>query len=253
MRKKGFFIVIVCDFEDEFALAQMKGAIYKINPKARIVIGSSQITPFSISEGAFVIKELVNYYPKDSIFVGVVDPEVGTERKGIFIKTKNNFLVGPDNGLLIPAMKEGKVEKAYWIKNDFLGKQVSNTFHGRDIFVKVAAYLSLNKDPEKLGKRISPKELVQFEFLENQVLYIDSFGNAKINSKANYPVGKKVKLKVGNRQFEVLFCKTFVDAPSEEFLLYKGSNNTLELAVNQGSAAQKLDIKVGDFVKIKTG
>ncbi|MCD6466290.1 MAG: SAM-dependent chlorinase/fluorinase, partial [Methanomicrobia archaeon] len=137
-------IILVTDFE-EFYLAQMKGVIWKINPEAKIL--DIKVRNHDTISGAFVIDKIIDYFP-DSIIIGVVDPGVGGSRKNIVIQTEKNYLIGPDNGLFSLVCERHTPLKIIEIEK----KNISKTFHGRDIFAPLAGKISLKKDLK--GKEI---------------------------------------------------------------------------------------------------
>ena len=139
-------ITITTDFGDQFAAAQLHAIIATYNFDGNIIENHS-ITPFSIEEGAFEIWQLSKFTPENTVHLGVVDPGVGSSRWGIIIKTKKGWYVGPDNGLLYPAATRDGITQVWKIKEESFG-DISNTFHGRDVFVKAAVLLSQGKKPQ---------------------------------------------------------------------------------------------------------
>lgn len=243
-------ITLSSDFGDKFAEAQIALVIHGINPDAKFIIGESNITAFSILEGAFIIQKLSQFAPEGSIHIGVVDPGVGSERRGIVIKAKGRWFVGPDNGLLYQAAKQHGIEEAYLIKEEVLGT-LSNTFHGRDIFAKAAARLSLGEDPLTFCKKLPVKDLHKLNFKNHQIVHIDPYGNIKIFAKEKeFEIGDKVKIIYKGSSMIVPYCKTFADVNPGEYLLYHGSHATLELAINLGDAGKQIGAHVEDVLKI---
>ena len=184
--------------------------------------------PFSIVEGAYGIWQLAKFCPEGTVHVGIVDPRVGSERAGIVIKTKNFWFVGPDNGLLWPAADADEIANSWKLEEKEFG-EVANTFHGRDIFIKLAVRLAQEEEPK--GKRVEIKRL---EFQNGQVLHIDSYGNAKV---------------WGKKTFGLRVVKTFSDVPAGQPLILNGSSDTLELAVNLGNAQERFGLKLGQIIK----
>lgn len=239
------------DFGDDFALAQMKASVLMVNPLAKVVTISNNITKFSILEGAFVLSQSHDLFPKGTVHIGVVDPGVGTKREGIVIKTKDYTFVGPNNGLFYKSV-EGQDVKIYQINEDLVNPKHSNTFHGRDIFARLAGFLSKQVDINTYVKPIKKDKLVSLEFKPDQVLHIDHYGNIKINRRcSNFEIGDKLKVKVNGKALIIPFFKTFGDIPFNHFLAYKGSHEILEIAKNLGSANEDLGLKVGDIVQIE--
>lgn len=239
-------ITITTDFGDSFAVSQLHAVLASCGFNGKI-IENHNVTAFSIIEGAFQIKTLSKYCSKNAIHVGIVDPGVGSGRDGVIIKTGKSFFVGPNNGLLYPALTDDIIEKVWKIDEAYFGKNISRTFHGRDIFIKAAALLAKGKGPESFGSNIYDKNLlIKLSFEKGQILHIDSYGNLKINWQKNIVPGKILHIN-GNK---VPIVKTFSDVSSGKLMAYLGSSNTLELAVNQGNANGIFNLKVGDKIKI---
>ena len=244
-------ITITTDFGDDFSIAQMYGSIYNINPEAKIVTASNEIEPYNIKQGAFVIDETTKHFPIGTIHVGVIDPGVGTSRRGIAVIGENAAYVGPDNGLFQKALSNQKILVAIELDIKRINNESSTTFHGRDVFARVAAHLSIGQDHTEFGEIIDADTLVPLEHNQNEVLYIDDYGNIKINNPANFEINKELEIKIkNNKQVKASFKQTFGEVPHKNWLCYKGSNKLLELAINQGNAAKELNLKVGDTLEI---
>lgn len=243
-------ITLTSDFGDKFAESQIELVIDGINPHAKFIVGHNAITPFSIIEGAFVISKFYPFSKAETIHIGVVDPGVGTNRRGVIIRTKNYWFIGPDNGLLFPAANLDAIEAVYRIDEDTIGS-LSNTFHGRDIFAKVAAYISLKKPIGLYAHAIEINSLKKLFFKENQVVHIDPYGNVKLNAQPNtLTIGDTVFVTNRGKKIVARYCKTFADVKPGEWLLYQGSHQTLELAINLGSASDTLNVAIEDVLSI---
>ncbi len=183
-------VAFLTDFglEDGFA-GVMKGVVLSINPEAKIVDLTHGVKPFDILGGAMILKAHYRYFPKKTVFVAVVDPGVGTERKPVAVQTENFLFVAPMNGLLDLVLKEEKPLKVVELSNPrYRLKAVNNTFHGRDIFSPAAAYLSKGLPITELGKPIEYRYLLEFpepqihpDRVEGEIIYFDRFGNAVTN------------------------------------------------------------------------
>lgn len=226
-------ITITSDFGDQFASAQLKAVVASLGFDGQI-IENHEVTPFSILEGAFEIQTLARYCPKDSVHLGVIDPEVGNGRWGIIIKTRKGWFVGPNNGILYPAAKDEGIRQV-WKINEELFENVSPTFHGRDIFIKAAVFLAQDRSPRNFGCiKIGISKIKKFKFKENQVMHVDHYGNVKIfKEKTN----------------GISLAKTFSDVEPGKPIFFKGSSDTLEFALNLGSAAKDFNIKIGDILE----
>ena len=225
------FITITTDLGDNFAISQLKAVIFTLGFTGQI-IENHDVSSFSIVEGAYGIWQLAKYCPQNTIHVGIVDPGVGSKRNGIVIKTNNFWFVGPDNGLFWEAASQDGILQSWKIDESYFGS-VSTTFHGRDVFVKIAVQLSKNKYPEDFGCRLI-KNIKKLEFKNGQVLHIDNYGNAKI---------------FGNKTFGLPVVKTFSDVNPGQPLILNGSSDLLELAVNLKSAKDYFGLELGQVIQ----
>lgn len=258
-------ISLTTDFGDLYPAA-MKAVILGINPEVQIIDITHSIRQAGIREGAFALYSLVQYFPQKTIHIGVVDPGVGTPRRALAIKAgsegKEQFFVGPDNGLLIPAARRLEEMEIYEITNPelMLESRISATFHGRDIFAPVGAHLSKGTPIETVGSRISDFVNLDFgnfgidgPFIVGEVIFVDSFGNVI----TNIPEDIVLKFSTFGSQVEVngrrvSFVQTYGLVGKEEPLSLIGSHGFLEIAVNKGNAALQFGLKSGDQVIIKT-
>lgn len=245
-------ITITTDFGDEFAIAQLYSTIYQINPKAKIITVSNKIEPQNIKQGAFVIQQITKHSPQNSIHIGVVDPGVGTDRKGILIQTDQGYYIGPDNGLFYPAIKDHQIEAVISLDKDKINKNASTTFHGRDIFARTAALISIGKDLNELGYKANPNNLKKVSFQPNEILFIDDYGNIKINNNCqDFTIGQELKLQIKNKEIKIPYLKTFAQVDKGQLLAYQGSNKLLEIAINHGSANQYFKFNNGQIINLK--
>lgn len=243
-------------------VSQMKGVALSLTD-AVIVDITHEITPHDILEGAFTLRASTPYFPPGTVHVAVVDPGVGTDRKGIVVTTPTQILVGPDNGLLIPAAQHLGNFVVYEIQNqDILLKSISNTFHGRDIFTPVAAHILNGLLFEEIGPIIKNYKVLDFGKTEitnqriiGKIIYIDSFGNIVTNIdgdilKKHFDFNKKIKIYIVRKRREIFFVKSYGFVEKGELLGTIGSSNLFEISINQGNAKEKLGVKVGDEIKI---
>ena len=183
---------------------------------AKIIDITHGITPHNIREGAFILKTNIPYFPMGTVHVAVVDPGVGSNRRGIVITTGSQILIGPDNGLLIPAAKKLGAFNVYEIQNtNLMLKTISNTFHGRDIFTPVAAHVLNGVMFQEIGPIINDYVDMDFGKTEitpktatGKIIYIDTFGNIITNIdgyklRQHLDYGKKIMLFIGKNQKEI--------------------------------------------------
>lgn len=270
---KNKAIVLMTDFglEDPY-VGVMKGVIKSIDPDVSIIDLTHSIPSYDIRRAALVLFVSYKYFPKNTIFVCVVDPGVGTDRKALLIKTRNYYFIGPDNGCLYPAASEDGIDAIYDIsRSSYRLREVSMTFHGRDIFAPVAAWLSRGIPPHLLGRKISvedivklvfPKPVIDRECIDANILYIDKFGNIMTNIpknivfKQNISYGSKLSihmLKNGDKilsPYKCVFERSFGYVNEGEIVCYINSWGYLEIGVNKGSAAVKLGVAVDDKIRV---
>ncbi|MEF8879530.1 MAG: S-adenosyl-l-methionine hydroxide adenosyltransferase family protein [Candidatus Thermoplasmatota archaeon] len=244
-------------------VSQMKAVALNIT-NAKIVDICHHVTPQNVSEGAFLLKTAARYFPKGTVHVGVVDPGVGTERKGIVVVTPKHVFVGPDNGLFIPAAREQGSFDVYEIRNPrFMLNKISNTFHGRDIFTPVAAYILEGIPFTEIGP--STKDYIDLNFekkrviddkkIEGEIIHIDSFGNIVTNLteddiKNFFSYGSEISVFLGGKRRKICFSKSYDYVDRNDFLATIGSSGFFEISINQGNAAEELSVKAGDHIKI---
>lgn len=251
MAKMKNLIAITTDFGDDFASAQLRAILSSLHYTGQL-IENHGVRPYSILEGAFQILTLSKFTPSNTVHVGVVDPGVGSDRKGIVIKTDKFYFVGPNNGILFPAAYKNRIISVWQLQELKISKEISNTFHGRDVFIKVAAYLAKGKHPESFGSLRGPISIIEkIDFKAGQVLHIDSYGNIKVHWPRKINIGEKLLIKIGNRRLIFSIVTTFSDVQPGKPLALLGSSNTLELAVNLGSAEKLFKTQVGNLINIE--
>jgi len=240
-------------------VAEMKGVILTINPKAQIIDNSHGVEKYNTRVGAFMLASILPYFPKGTVHVAVIDPQVGTKRRAILIETIQGFFVGPDNGVLMLAAKSQVIQHVYEIVNPKLMlTNISNTFQGRDIFAPAAAHLTLGIKPEDFGPEVfdpMTPEFVQVDQREvavlGEILDVDDFGNVVTNIQTKEVCQtQRLSVKFNNINLELELAKTYAHAKFKEPLALIGSNGFLELAINQGSFSEKYHISPGDKVQV---
>jgi S-adenosylmethionine hydrolase len=256
---KTKIITLLTDFgtKDGYVGA-VKGVIKRINPQAEIVDVTHEVDSYDVLGAAFALNNSYKYFPLGTIHVAVVDPGVGSLRQPILIKTKDFFFVGPDNGIF--SFVYQKEELADIIVNSnqkYFLAEPSSTFHARDVFAPVAAYLSLGIKIDEFGspakecmKFIIPEPESKGKSLKGEIIHIDRFGNLITNIPADFLENKKhVEVRVGKRRIKGI-SRSYFEIKEKGLGALIGSSNFLELAVNQGSAQNLLKAKIGDPVGI---
>jgi S-adenosylmethionine hydrolase len=265
-------------FKDAY-VASMKGVILGINPEVSLVDICHNIKPQNISQAAFVLSTTYRYFPKKTIHMVVVDPDVGGRRHAIILRTSMASFVAPDNGVLSyiiqqsivePVVKKGRlsiiggikpgenIEVVHITNPRFWKSPVSPTFHGRDIFAPVAAALSLGFPPIEFGEPLASVEILPIPYpdkrpdgsLIGHVMYIDNFGNliTDIGNKDLPPANRTITIEVSKRLISGL-VHTYSEGNG--LIALVGSSGYLELSLKGGNAASLLDAKIGDEVRLK--
>jgi len=242
---------------DGFAAA-CHGAIARIAPDVRVIDITHHVPPCDVARGAAVLAQTAPHLPA-SVHVAVVDPGVGSTRRGIAIATPGGLLVGPDNGLLVWAADAlGGIDAVVELANkDWLLGDVSRTFHGRDVFAPAAARLALGAPLTDAGPSIDPKAVVRLPdpivavgdgWLEAEVVTVDRFGNVQLAAGGAMLSGLGPELVVGG--VKARRAQTFSDAQPGELIVYEDSARRVAIAVNGGRAVVVLSVRPGDVVRV---
>lgn len=270
MRVMKKVIALLTDFGySDYYTGVLKGVIKKINPDIDVLDISHGIPSFDLLPAAFVIDKNFRFFPRSTVFLVVVDPGVGSDRKILLITHAGYSFIAPDNGVLTPILNQPKKivrtlkgDRFFLIPGKIREKQVS-TFEARDKMAPVAAYLSSGVDPEELSiitskfvllKGYSP--IPEVNGIKGGIVYSDKFGNLVSNISGNLLF--TALNKSGLSRFKVMihgneindFYQTYMDGSRKPFILI-GSHGNIEIAVNKGSATQLLDISVGQPLKIR--
>ena len=253
---------------DEF-VGVVHGVIAGICPEARVIDLGHGIPRHDVQAGALALVRALPYVPA-GVHLAVVDPEVGARRRAIALRTadEDRFLVGPDNGLLIPAAERfGGVAEAVEISSSpWRLEPVSATFHGRDVFAPVAARLACGAPLASAGEPVESGELVvlvrseprqEEDALVVHVVGTDTFGNAMLDAAHDDLMGSGLRLgdavaaRAGGRRVRGVVARTFSDVGSGDLLVYEDAGGALALAVNGGDAAALLGLRAGDEVRLE--
>jgi S-adenosylmethionine hydrolase len=245
----------------------MEGVALEINPDIHVLHLMHGLPSFNLFYAARTM-ETTSYLPV-GFHVCVVDPGVGTKRKPIIIQVgRGDYLIGPDNGVLIPATRFlGGIKKVVEITNEkYMRKPVSAVFHGRDIFTPAAAHLSKGVKIEKFGKKMNPKNLAKAPYEEAaieddkihaKIISINKFGSLHLN--ITYETWDKFKVKINDlfnlffedEEIEVPFVTTFGDVGNGNPLIIKDDYGRVQVALNQDSFAKEYNVKIGDDIMIE--
>jgi S-adenosyl-L-methionine hydrolase (adenosine-forming) len=258
-------VTLTTDFgiSDHF-VGTIKGVILEINPEAEIIDISHSVQAFDVLDGALAIAQAYSYFPASTVHLVVVDPGVGTTRRPIILSTERHHFVAPDNGVLsLIYGREERVHVRHVTAQHYFLQPISNTFHGRDIFAPVAAYLSKGVDSEKFGDEITdyvkfnapkPKPVDQ-QTLKGVVLKADRFGNLITNitpQDAPMLFGENpapFKIVIGKHEITDVKTSYAEGEPGEVFAILN-SMGYLEIAANRAPAAQIVGTAKGTEVSI---
>jgi S-adenosylmethionine hydrolase len=257
-------ITLTTDYgTNDHLVGTLKGVILKINPDVTIVDITHNVTPFDLLDGALAIGSAYSYFPAKTIHVVVVDPGVGTERRPLLVSAVNQYFVAPDNGVLsiiYEREQESLVVRHANVEHYYL-QPVSKTFHGRDIFAPVAAWLSKGWQTPSMGDEISdykrfsiPRPKESDGMMKGVVLRADTFGNLITNFRPeDLPEsvlnGGDVKFQVGTHPVTRL-VDTFASGNNGEPIAYLGSSGYIEIGVNKANAARTLSLGRGTPVTL---
>jgi S-adenosylmethionine hydrolase len=262
-------ITLLTDYgrEDDF-VGVCHGVIRTIHPEAQIIDITHGVRRYAVRQGALVLRNTLPYTPV-GVHVAIVDPQVGTERRAVALRAADGrILIGPDNGLLSLAWERcGGVELAVDVsRSPHRLEPVSATFHGRDIFVPVAAHLALGAALEDAGDPLDPSELATVELPQPRVedgavvahaLVIDRFGNAALNvghddmAGTEITLGGTVELEVADERYLATYAQTFADVRPGELIVYEDAYRTLAVAINRGDAAATLALRPDAEVRLR--
>ncbi|XPV76292.1 MAG: SAM hydrolase/SAM-dependent halogenase family protein [Desulfovibrio sp.] len=275
-------IALLTDFGvDDPYVGQLKGVLASLAPQANIVDISHSITPYDVHQGGFFLQASWQWFPEETVFVSVVDPGVGSSRRIIGFEMDNRFFLLPDNGLgalLLSARVATVKQLSFYDLSDFSLQDyphapvhlrhasTSSSFHGRDIFVPVAALLASDYSLDSIGKKIPAEELVTYKSIEKvlpaqsssgtevQVLHIDRFGNCVLSLPVDYPLpeSRSIELKGKGLQYKLSAASCYQKIPKNTVALIRGSQGYWELAANMQSASYILGIQQGKVVSLST-
>lgn len=248
------------------------GVIARLAPEIRVIDLTHGVPRHDVRRGAILLRDALPYVPP-GVHLAVVDPQVGATgpgaRRAVALRASDGrLLVGPDNGLLVPAAEAGGgvVEAVDLGRSPWRLEPVSATFHGRDVFAPVAARLAAGGRLAEAGEPVEPDELARLEFsrarlegveLVVHALWVDGFGNVGLDAmhedltRAGLRLGERLALACGNRVSSALYAGTFADVPPGDAIVYEDAARTLAVAVNRGSAAELLGLSPAAELRLR--
>jgi S-adenosyl-L-methionine hydrolase (adenosine-forming) len=255
-------------FADEF-VGVVHGVIARLCPEARVIDLGHGVPRQDVRAGAAMLARALPHMPA-GVHLAVVDPDVGARRHALALRTadEDRLLVGPDNGLLIPAAERfgGVLEAVEISSSPWRLEPVSATFHGRDLFAPVAARLAAGEDLAGAGSPLEAGELVRFEGTEPRlegdalvahVVASDTYGNAVLDATHDDLVARELRLgdaisvRAESRRVRGVVARTFAEVGPGALLLYEDASGALALAVNGGDATALLGLRAGDEVHVE--
>jgi S-adenosyl-L-methionine hydrolase (adenosine-forming) len=262
------FLTFLTDFglTDDF-VGTCHGVMKRIAPDVEIIDITHGIPPRQVLQGALTLANTLPYMPS-GVHLAVVDPGVGGARRALALRDGEGRLhVGPDNGLLIPAVEKlGGIVEAHELTNpDYALESVSRTFHGRDLFSPAAAHLALGVPLAALGPPIAPDALARLDLPQPEigttriratVLSIDRFGNMQLNldrthiEQAGILPGTRLELELGAERYYAVAARTFADARSGDIILYEDAYRNTAIAISGGNAAEMFAAREGQDLRI---
>lgn len=259
------FIGLLTDFGSrDYFVASLKGVILSINPDCTIVDISHEVPDYDLTAAAFIIWACYRFFPRGSIFLTVVDPGVGSERRVLLVMAGNYYFIAPDNGVLSLIYKEEKVNVLEITGSQFYLTDRRTSFEGRDWMAPVAAWLSLGLPPSELGRPADsprflelPEPLLKGREIRGQILYRDKFGNLITNLSQQLVAqfldlnrGVNPVVVAGKKKISEMAATYSSAGPDRPFFIIN-SLGLLEIALFKKSAAEALGLEPGDPVVLK--
>jgi S-adenosylmethionine hydrolase len=254
----GPIITLTTDYgTSDHLVGTLKGVLLKTHPEVQIVDISHSVVPFDVLDGALCIGAAYRYFPARTVHVVVVDPGVGTARRPILVSANNQYFIAPDNGVLSMIYeREDPVVVRHITSEHYFLRPVSETFHGRDVFAPVAAWLTKNWQTEAFGEVVEdhvrfalPRPKTQEGAMRGAVLRVDHFGNLMTNfTLEDLPEAKRqpgpIGMTIGGKPVSQLVAN-FAQGPAGAPVALLGSSGFIEIAVNKGNAARTLGVNRG--------
>jgi hypothetical protein len=262
------FVSFLSDYglADEF-VGVCRAVILRVAPDARVIDITHEIPPHDVRAGALTLARAAQYLPR-GVVLGVVDPGVGTERRAVAAEVESGYLVGPDNGLLAPAVAMlGGAKRVVSLTNpEYQMEAPGPTFAGRDIFAPAAGYLASGVDLAELGEEIDPLSLLpglvplsrpDGDGLAGEVLWVDRFGNLQLNldpgelAELGLRPGDRLTVVIGQERRTARWVTTYAEAKALELVVVVDSYGLVSLAFDRTPAAEALGLRAGSAVTLR--
>ncbi|MBX5464203.1 MAG: SAM-dependent chlorinase/fluorinase [Clostridia bacterium] len=267
-------ILFLSDFGSSEYPGICRAVMAAVAPEARVIDLTHHVPAFDVAAGALAALDAAPYAPPGAVWLAVVDPGVGGRRRAVVLRTgRGDLMVGPDNGLLLPAAAAlGGVRGAWSLENPaYRLARLSSTFHGRDLFAPAAAHLARGVPPEAMGPELEAAGLEPAPLPEPRleagaeprlraaVVLFDPFGSARLRAPARMlgelglVPGGTVRLEAGGRSWRLPVGRTYADVPEGAPLILEDSSGDILVAVHRGSAREQLGLERGQEVEIRRG
>lgn len=254
-------VALLTDFgQQDHYVGVMKGVMAGLAEGVRFIDITHEIPPQDVSAAAWRLKASYPYFPEGTVFLVVVDPGVGSQRRAIVVRTARHVFVAPDNGVLTPVLLEQKPHQVFAITNRmWCLPAISNTFHGRDVFAPVAARLVSGSPAHEVGPRIDDPVLIpqpqaecQDGMVTGRIVLIDRFGNAvtDIPCEMTPPAGTMCLVRVRRRSLRIPMVNSYSEVQPGQPLLITGSLGYLELSIREGSAQERFHLQRGQSLTV---
>ncbi len=256
MRVSSSSAAPVLTFTTDFGLRDhyvgvMKGVIASVASGLVVIDITHEVPSFSVDSGAFLIAQSYRWFPAGSVHVVVVDPGVGSERRAVAARADGHLFIAPDNGVLSQVLERARPAAVRMIDPRHGLERLSRTFHGRDLFAPAAARLATGLAFDRIGPTVDDPVLLEPAGVKDgvgRVLHIDTFGSI-VTSFRHSDLPHEAALTVG-RSTVTARASSYATAPDGELFLIEGSSGYVEVALDQGSAAAALGLKVGAAVRL---
>ncbi len=254
-------VTLLTDFGDrDVYVGVIKGAIATVNSRLQVIDLTHQIPPQNLLAARFALLNAYPYFPPQTVHVAVVDPGVGSSRRGVAIELRKGYVICPDNGICSGILELDKVISAVELTNSQYWRVLnpSHTFHGRDIFAPVGAHLANGVKIQELGQAIDPASLSKLDLptlrqtpkqITGCIQYIDHFGNLITNIPGSLVLGKTWQVVINN--ITIHMGKTYSDVNLGENIAIVGSHGWIEIALNGANAQAKLQLTWLDIIQIE--
>jgi S-adenosyl-L-methionine hydrolase (adenosine-forming) len=265
-KEYSLLVALITDYGNKDAyVSQMKGSILSINPSVRLVDLDHDLPSQDLVDASYQLAKASASFPPGTVFIVVVEPGVGAGHKPILLQTKEGkYYIGPDNGVFTDVLEQQLVDQAVHLDNPqfYRTKEVSRTFHGRDIFGPVAAHLVAGVPPSDFGTKLKTVTRLKVNsptMLGNkstgQVAHVDRYGNVVTNLRSehltNQALGKLLKVTAKGRSFTMPFLPNYAEAPASRTFCFINSEGEFEIAIKEGSASAIHGLKAGDSLSIQ--